>query len=253
MMEELALIVVGGVLGSSHCIGMCGGFALSIGLGSSRPHQNLARQLLYSAGRIFTYGILGSSAGFAALWFTKHSTPLVNAQAALSIAAGLLLIGLGLKSLRPWCGSGRTVRWRGRPNLTCPAHSFLGPLLNSPNASSMLIAGMLNGLLPCGLVYGYLALASSRASLFGGLVTMIAFGLGTVPLMVLSGLGASVLSRVARQRLFFVSAVCVLITGFVTVGRGVHSWRATNKASCPACHPTDSPRFDPLVVSLRRS
>ena len=60
-MNELPLILLGGVLGSSHCVGMCGGFALSIGATAPNVMQNLTRQLIYSAGRVFTYGFLGAA------------------------------------------------------------------------------------------------------------------------------------------------------------------------------------------------
>lgn len=245
MMGDLALVLVGGFLGSSHCIGMCGGFALSIGIGSPSLGRNVVRQLLYSAGRIFTYGILGSFAGFAGLWFAKRSGPLIHAQAILSVAAGLLLMYQGLKTLKllPASSSAKSV---ARPGLPCQANSFLGPLLTSPQNSSMLIAGILNGFLPCGLVYGYLALASSRVSFSGGLVTMVAFGLGTVPLMVLTGAGATFLGHVARRRLFQVAGVCVLITGMMAVNRGFVFWGNGDQPQCPACDPEGASTLLPI-------
>lgn len=235
MRGDLALIFAGGLLGSSHCIGMCGGFALSLGLGAPTVLGNLVRQLLYSAGRIFTYGVLGCASGFAGLWFASRSGPLVHAQALLSFAAGAFLIIQGMHSLVRFPRFSWSGRGTAKPVLPCQSGSFLGPLLTSPNASSMLIAGVLNGLMPCGLVYGYLALASSGASLPGGLATMVAFGLGTVPLMVLSGVGASALSRVARRRLFRVAGLCVLITGLIAVGRGFAFWVSADTTQCPGC------------------
>ncbi len=232
MISDLALIFVGGFLGSSHCVGMCGGFALTIGLGAPGVARNLLRQVLYGAGRIFTYGILGSFAGFAGLWFARRSGPLVHTQALLSIAAGLLLVVQGVKSLRLFPRS-RLLRNRGP--LPCQANSVLGPLLSSPHGSSVFLAGVLNGLLPCGLVYGYLALASSDASLVQGFGTMVAFGLGTLPIMVLTGVGASVLPLAARRKVFAIAAVCVLATGLLAVGRGVHFWNADRSTRCPGC------------------
>jgi sulfite exporter TauE/SafE len=230
-MSELALVALGGILGSSHCVGMCGGFALTIGLGARGPARALARQLVYSAGRIFTYSFLGCAAGFAGFWFARRSGALVHAQAALSVAAGVFLVVQGLLSL------GLVPRFRARRGSggPCLLGSFVGPFLASPRWPLVFVAGVLNGLLPCGLVYAYLALASSTASLPGGLATMAAFGLGTVPVMVLTGAGGSALSHVARRRLFRVAAVCVLFTGLVSVARGASFWRSAHGPDAPRC------------------
>lgn len=235
MRADLPLILLGGLLGSSHCIGMCGGFALSIGMGSTNIFKNLVRQLSYSSGRIFTYAVLGSFAGFAGLWLTRRSTSLIHAQAVLSLIAGIFLVVQGLKSL----GISLSLRSRSRSAMNalppCLSGSILGPFLRSPRPWLLFIGGVLNGLLPCGLVYGYLALASSDANILVGLTTMVAFGIGTVPLMVLTGLGASILSTVARKRLFQVAGVCVLLTGLVAINRGIFFWCSGETSQCPGC------------------
>ena len=83
-----------------------------------------------------------------------------------------------------------------------------------------LLAGVLTGFLPCGLVYGYLALASSSASIRDGLLTMCLFGAGTGPLMILAGTGASLVSHAARRNLMRISAACVVLTGLISIVRG---------------------------------
>jgi sulfite exporter TauE/SafE len=234
-MTELPLIALGGVLGSAHCVGMCGGFALTVGLGASRPADNLVRQLLYSFGRIFTYGFLGASAGYGGFWFAGRSSALVHAQAVLSILAGVLLVAQGLSTLgllpRP---SGRWFR-AVAGSAPCLAGSLVGPLFTSPRRRDVFAAGVLNGLLPCGLVYGYLALASSTASLPRGLATMASFGLGTIPVMVLTGLGATVLPPRTRRRLFRLAGACVLLTGVLALSRGAEFWHSGDPARCPGC------------------
>ena len=175
-MIELPLVFLGGLLGSAHCVGMCGGFAVSIGLGSQGLGSNLCRQFVYTAGRIFTYSFFGVAAGHAGIWIAGKTSMWINMQATLSIMAGLLLIAqsslsLGLVPRRYWpklAGSGPV----------CLAGTFVGPFLTSPNLVHALIAGVLTGFLPCGLVYGYLALASSSANIWSGLLTMSAFGAG---------------------------------------------------------------------------
>lgn len=244
-MTDLPLIALGGVLGSSHCVGMCGGFALTVGLGSRGVAHNLSRQLVYSAGRTFTYGFLGAAAGFAGFWFARRSTPLVRAQALLSLAAGVLLVAQALIALG--VVPGRVGRfWRGGGQAACLAGSLVGPLFGSPRRLHVLLAGVLNGFLPCGLVYGYLALASSTACLSHGLATMAAFGAGTVPVMVLTGVGVSAFSRDARRHLFRFAGVCVLVTGLLAVARGVRAWDPGETGGCPGCAPAAaSPRPAP--------
>lgn len=239
-MIELGLIFLGGLLGSAHCVGMCGGFALSIGMGSRGLAGNLARQLVYSLGRISTYAFLGLAAGFAGLWLGRKAGALMDASAILSIVAGLLLMGQGLIALglvpKPGLPGNR------RPTAPCLMSAFYRPYLTSPHRRDVFIAGVLTGFLPCGLVYGYLALASSTAGMLGGLVTMLLFGAGTVPLMVLAGAGASFLSVAARRDLLRIAACCVLVTGLIAVDRGIRSLQADRSSSplaCPSCETSE--------------
>ena len=96
---QLPLVFLGGLLGSAHCVGMCGGFALSIGIGARSVGANLHRQLLYTLGRVLTYAFLGVVAGYAGFWLSRKAGTLVNVQAGLSIVAGALLVFQGLLAL----------------------------------------------------------------------------------------------------------------------------------------------------------
>ena len=98
-MIELPLVFLGGLLGSAHCVGMCGGFALTIGVGSRDFGSNVLRQLTYTLGRILTYAFFGVAAGYGGFWLSRKAGTLVNVQAGLSILAGSLLIFQGLLSL----------------------------------------------------------------------------------------------------------------------------------------------------------
>ena len=245
-MIDLPLVFLGGILGSSHCLGMCGAFVLSIGMGATGTRRNLIRQLVYSGGRVFTYGFLGLTAAFAGIWLGRRSGTLLGAQAGLSLLAGLILVVQGLTSLglsvpTPWKKQGSGSK------AACLAGSFARPFLMSPKLSSVFVAGILNGFLPCGLVYGYLALASSTGGIILGPAVMIVFGLGTIPVLVLLGLGASVLSQPARRNMFRIAGVCVLITGLHAFGRGWISLRNIGDApKCPACESNEEPSFSIL-------
>jgi uncharacterized protein len=237
-MIELPLIFLGGLLGSAHCVGMCGGFAVSIGLGARGIGPNLLRQLTYTLGRVLTYSFFGVVAGYGGFWLTRKIGTLVNIQAGLSIVAGGLLLfqgslALGLipRRILPTLSLGATP---------CLAGSFIGPFLASPGSWNVFLAGILTGFLPCGLVYGFLTLASSSASIVHGFLTMCVFGAGTAPIMVLTGACGSLLPHSARGRLLKVSAVCVLLTGVVSLARGIMFVQFPGSAqhdSCPFCGP----------------
>ena len=95
-MTELPLIFLGGLLGSSHCIGMCGPLALALGVTEERFVANLRRQLVFSIGRILTYGFGGALAAYAGWWLGRWPAAAFNVQAVLAIVAGAALVLLGL-------------------------------------------------------------------------------------------------------------------------------------------------------------
>lgn len=231
-MIELPLVFLGGFLGSSHCIGMCGGFALMVGWGHPSWRRNLMRQLSYSAGRVSTYCGLGAVAGFLGMRLAESTRDLANIPAALCLLAGLFLVVEGLAA------AGFNLRGRGKSG---PGGCLLGgqfaSILRGPGLQTAFAAGVLTGFLPCGLVYAFLALAASTGSMLWGAVIMATFGLGTVPLMVLTGTGASMLRLVTRLRMMRVAAWCVVLTGTLTIARGAGFLRLTDHRppTCPWC------------------
>jgi sulfite exporter TauE/SafE len=234
MTWEWPLIVLGGFLGSGHCAGMCGGFALSIGLGSRGPVDNLRRQAIYSAGRICTYAFLGAVAGFLGLRLMRAASGWTTLQAWLSLAAGTALILQGLWSAG-WLPT--VVRWK-QTKRSCTARSIFASFLRGRDLMSVFLAGALTGFLPCGLVYAFLALAASTGNVPEGAALMAVFGTGTIPVMVVTGFSGTLVSLTLRRHLFRVAAVCILITGFLSIGRGVGVLAAapTERGQrCPFC------------------
>lgn len=233
-MIELPLTFLGGILGTAHCIGMCGGFAVSIGLGATSYKKNLQRQLIYSAGRIFTYSFLGCIAGYVGMRMAGDLTSLGNVQSILCIVAGVLLVVQGAYAM----GLIPSFKKQKHGGAGCLAGTFFSSFLTGPGLWNVFIAGILTGFLPCGLVYAYLALAATGASLLSGMEIMLAFGLGTVPVMVLTGAGASLLNLKNRQKLFRLAAVCVALTGVLTINRGVSFLEIPGvheAEGCPMC------------------
>lgn len=238
-MNELPLVFVGGLLGSSHCVGMCGGFALMLGLNQRTARRNVASQLVYSFGRVFTYSVLGGIAGFASLRLSKWGGYSREILAAVSLLAGLFLIVEGLSALGLRLGRRTTNSFATGG---CAFSPFFSSMLRLPGLRNAFGAGMLTGLLPCGLVYAFLSMAAASGDLFRGMGIMILFGLGTIPLMVLAGLGGKLLGIAARQRMMWLAALCVVITGCVTAARGATNlhWPHESQpaANCPFCPPT---------------
>ena len=234
-MIEWPLLVVSGMLGSAHCLGMCGPFALAIGSAAPAWQVNLRRQLIYSTGRIFTYAVLGVAAAWVGLEATRSLAGWGNASAVLAIAAGLILCVQGL-----W--SAGLLPKRGVGVGACPGAGMFRTLLAGQGTLDVFLAGLFTGLLPCGLLYGMLALAASTSDLPQGLVTMIAFGAGTVPAMVLAGVGGSIVGAATRRRINTVAAWCLVLTGVISIARGASGWSSTERAgSCPFCDPVTRP------------
>jgi sulfite exporter TauE/SafE len=225
---DLLMILAGGLLGSAHCIGMCGGFALTLGLGAVTWKQRVLRQLLYATGRVSVYTFAGSAAGYAGWKLQATTQSLFHVQAIVAIAAGVLLFAEGCRSL------GWLPRWTGSTTV-CPLAS-LGSLLRSKRSFDVFAAGVWNGLLPCGLVYAYLAIAAATRDVLAGGAVMAVFGLGTIPALALTGLAGSTLSVRFRHRVFQIAAICLLVTGVMTVARGAALFTVDrDEPACPLC------------------
>ena len=234
-MIELSLALTAGVLGSSHCLGMCGPFALTLGTSAGTSKANLLRQLSYSMGRIFTYASLGAIVGFGGQEITKQFSgdTIFYIPALLSVIAGVFLLYQGLR------GAGYLKRRMVTGSSAfCLAGSSAKSILTVPGYLAPFLAGVMTGFLPCGLLYGMITLAASTGTLAYGALVMMVFGLGTVPMMVAAGWGGSLLGLATRQKLFKAAAWCVIVTGGLTIVRGVWFLAPSSEdadATCPFC------------------
>ena len=235
-MTELLLVFTGGFLGSAHCIGMCGPLALALGMTGQSFTAILGRQLTFSAGRICTYGFIGAFVGFAGMWLGQWSWLAVNLQATLAIVAGVALVLLGLMTvgLLPRLG----FNWFAPQS--CGTAASLKTLLRSPQLKAAFLAGVFTGFIPCGLVYAFLILAASTGDVLHAWAIMVAFGAGTVPIMVLTGCGGSVISVATRSRVLRIAAWCVVVTGLISIARAGYLTVSSspNPTGCPFCHPS---------------
>ncbi len=194
-MLEIWLAFSIGLAGSGHCLGMCGGIVTALALShreADAAHRFLFN-LLYHAGRISTYTLLGLLAGLVAQAGMVNSVrPLVGW---LFLAANLFVAAIGIFTA---CG----VRALGISALDGSGWVFLRKLLSRLGAGSSVLvalpAGLLMGLLPCGLVYGVLISAATSGSALKGGGMMLAFGCGTLPVLLAYGQVASTLSALGR-------------------------------------------------------
>lgn len=215
-MIEFLAVFAGGLLGSSHCVGMCGGFVMLVG-GSQRPSRNaLLRQLVYASGRLFTYTFLGGMAGYAGMRLTDLPTTLLDLQRTFSITAGVVMMAIGLLTL----GVVRSPI-RAFPRVEALVVPAFRHFLGGTSGQTVFLAGLANGFLPCGLVYAFLAMSLAAARPIQGALLMLAFGAGTVPAMTLLGCGSSVVAGHTRARVRRIAAIVVILSGAVTVYRAI--------------------------------
>jgi len=230
---ELPFVFMAGILGSAHCLGMCGPFTLAIAGGSRSLGHNVARQSIYSCGRVFTYAFLGAAAGFGGWRLSPMFPALVNLPAMLAIVAGGFLIYQGLAALN------LLPKKLSVGHGNCLAGSMFKTFLTGRSHTQVFLAGMLTGFLPCGLLYGMLTLAASTQHVGYGMLLMIVFGFGTVPIMMLLGSGSSILSFGSRQCLYKAAAWCVMIAGILSMARGfgfIQIEGLITGGGCPMCN-----------------
>lgn len=252
-MNDLPLVLIGSLLGSAHCIGMCGGFALTIGVDSRCWSDNLLRQTLYGCGRIATYSLLGLAIGLGSTWLQNTGSKLLPWQAIFAGIAGVLLIVSGVRALgwrfprirlpylrqphKETIPAARVLLPVLEPNQTkcgsqpcsnrsCSPAKVFRDLLTAPHKSTLLVAGAVTGFLPCGLVYAFLTLAASRTNPLEAWLTMLVFGVGTLPLMITAGLSTQLFPVRWRRFVWKGAAVCLIISGVLSLWRGTTAWQA---------------------------
>jgi sulfite exporter TauE/SafE len=198
MTDNLLLITAFslGFLGSPHCAGMCGGIVGVLHNGvnseSDSKFQQFTYSLIFNSGRLFSYAI----AGMIAATLGSSLIGLIgmqNSHAAMQMIAGSFMLALGLSIAGWWNGLSRIESigykfWRRVQPLT---RHFI-PVRNKFQA---LLLGALWGWLPCGLVYTALLLVLASGDAFTGGLTMLAFGLGTLPMLMLLGLSAAKINQ----------------------------------------------------------
>lgn len=219
-----------GLLGSLHCAGMCGPLALALPpSGNTRIAFGMGR-LAYNSGRILTYCLLG--AFFGAIGLTLA---LAGFQRWASIVAGTaILIGL--------IASSRFAIQAPISKAVILLRTVFGKMLRRRTLGSFFLLGVLNGFLPCGLVYAACSGAIAKGSALAGVGYMLAFGLGTVPMMLSIGLAGRIFRRGFGFRLERAIPATLAVVGVLLILRGmslgipyISPVLSSHHVICPAC------------------
>lgn len=205
-MDVLAAFLLG-LTGSLHCVGMCG--PLMVAAGGS---QAWAGAFAYQAGRLSMYAILGVLLGSLGLGLA-----LWNAQSTVAIVSGLLLIGLALFQFDP---GNYLQRQPAYQRFQVRLRAWMSSFIHHGGTKAQIALGCCNGLLPCGLVYLAVIGAAGTENPVEGAIFMLAFGLGTLPLLTATLFAGRRLFRVSAARLATLTPFIMFMAGSLLLYRG---------------------------------
>ena len=184
---NLTALFLAGFLGGGHCLGMCGGLVTALTL-NTQPNQRFKLNVLYSIGRIASYMVIGAALG-GLVDFGLSLKAIHHSKSILFVVANLVLIALGFYV------AGKPTFITHFEKMGQPLWRKIAPIaqryLPIKNSFQALMAGILWGWLPCGMVYSASIAALSSGSASSGAAIMLVFGLGTLPNLLLMGLFAT--------------------------------------------------------------
>lgn len=216
MSIDIAFIIAAfsiGFLGSFHCIGMCGAIALSLPVQHLDGWKKYIGIVLYNIGRVLTYSLLGALFGWLGSRFA-----LFGWQQAISVGLGIIMLLVAVMYLlqqkihNAWIDK----VWNQR------LIKIIAPLFQSKSLGMPMIIGLLNGLLPCGLVYIAISGATATSDPILGALFMGSFGLGTLPAMLLIALTGQFIAVRYRNMIRKVSPIVIGCMGLLLLLRGLN-------------------------------
>ncbi|HXF09147.1 MAG TPA: sulfite exporter TauE/SafE family protein [Desulfuromonadaceae bacterium] len=216
-----------GLFGSLHCAGMCGPLTLAMPVGGRNAGGFVIGRFMYNGGRIVTYSLIGTVFGV----FGK-SLVLIGVQRWASIGVGVMLL-LGLVV------STRGMIWSPLIRAVEKIKVKMAPLLRQRSLTSLFTLGMLNGLLPCGLVYVAAGASAVTGGVVSGTLSMLFFGLGTLPMLLAIGLSRTMFPPIWRLKLLKAVPLSVFILAALLILRGLAlgiPYLSPDLASGSCCH-----------------
>ncbi len=201
-----------GLLGSVHCVGMCGPLVMALPIAQKTAAQKWISLALYHLGKMSSYALLGILFGLIGSQF-----PFYVFQQNLSIVIGVIMLVYVL-----YVFVLKTKHVLRLDFIYKPVINQLGKLFKNKSIFAFLFIGFLNGLLPCGMVYLALTSALATQNVLQGGVFMALFGLGTVPALIMVALGGQYMSLVFRQKLQNLLPVFIFGMGVLLIVRGMN-------------------------------
>jgi uncharacterized protein len=211
--EILAAFFIG-LVGSLHCIGMCGPIAIALPVPDSNNLSFFTGRILYNLGRVVTYAFLGVILGIVG-----SKIAFVGAQQFVSIVLGVVII---IAVLLPQKYKNYFAQHPAIQKLAQPLKSNIGVLFKKGTFSAMFLIGILNGFLPCGLVYVALAGAIASGDAISGAAVMVLFGLGTVPAMFAASVFGKFINIGIRTKIRKAIPVLAILLGVIFILRGMN-------------------------------
>lgn len=203
-----------GLLGSLHCVGMCGPIALALPLNRLNKKTLLGGVFTYNFGRVITYSLIGVAFGFIG-----GKIAFFGYQQILSIALGVLII---LSAILPYSFERLFEITPAISSLLAQLKAGLGSQLKNGSFSSLLTIGLLNGFLPCGLVYFAVMGATSQYGIVEGALYMAIFGLGTLPAMLLVAISPTFITVRMRNKVKKALPYFAILIGIIFILRGLN-------------------------------
>ena len=209
------ILFVVGLLTSLHCVAMCGGINLSVCVPYKFDKEETSKlaklkpSFMYNAGRVISYTIIGGIVGALGSVFSISNA----GSAFITIFAGAFMVIMGLNMLN-------IFPWLRRINPHMPK-IFATKIHNEKKNKGPFVVGLLNGLMPCGPLQAMQLYALGTGSFIAGSLSMLAFSLGTVPLLFVFGALGSLLSSKFSKNMIKASAMLVIVLGFVMFTRGI--------------------------------
>lgn len=213
MMSILISAFVLGIMGSFHCAGMCGPIAIALPLHGNSAGGKVFGGTLYNLGRTITYGIMGALFGLLG-----QGMALIGFQQSVSVIMGSLMI---ISVLFPALFRNQYSLNKSWLSVVGKLKSTIGQMFSIRSYQSLFFIGMLNGLLPCGLVYMAIAGAIGTGSASLGTLYMFVFGLGTIPMLLGISLAGNLVSLAVRNRINKLIPVMVILVGIFFILRGL--------------------------------
>jgi sulfite exporter TauE/SafE len=200
-----------GLVGSLHCAGMCGPIALNLPLRGNSFTERLISGILYNLGRTFMYGVMGAIFGFIGQGFL-----LLGIQRWVSITMGIILI---VSVIAPFAF--KRIKFSNFDFFTGFVRSSIQKLFQMRSYKGLFLIGMLNSLLPCGLVYLAIVGAIASGNMFYGSLYLVFFGLGTLPMMLAISLIGNAITSNGRNILNKIIPYVVVLMGVLFIFRGL--------------------------------